>query len=150
MITKTGLAPRTAFFRTGRRILRASNGKLFHFQLHQDPMTRGMRFIQVSQEGKGVGHFDFEVSRRWLEVLYGTFATSLEQSYTEWAYSCLKDPAIEVFAPWGRHQKLLGMKIIRPNIPKFWKKFQFVWEDKDLVFYFASMRTPHARITLRR
>jgi hypothetical protein len=131
-------------------------------------MTHQGHYITVSQAKHEVGHFDFYVGKGELQVRYGTFATSPDgESYSEWSSSCLKTLAIEVenvwrtryrgigsslvslALQWGRHKGLDRMLIIKPRTPAFWLKLRFVWQGEDLAFYFATMRTPLARITLR-
>jgi len=154
-----------------RRVeLGPNNSFVFSFRLKLDPMTR-MNYVQIFHNQRPIGHFDFNMDHSFMSVRYGTWETSedyssAQGSYSEWSTSCLKGPAIEVeqeyreryrglgsamvtFAlNWGRQEGLLGMRILDPRTPDFWKKLGFTPEGKDLVFDFSTHRIPPYKIEI--
>jgi len=167
MIIKPSYNSIRSFLRTGLRLVKAPDKRVFLFALKSDPMTR-MQYIAVKSEQQAVGHFDFDLKKDWMNVQYGSFATSPSDTYTEWSSSCLKDPAIEVYLDWrkiyrgigrsmvalslqwGKSQDLCGMRIIDPRTPKLWENLNFVHRVPDQVFIFDNMRIPRCGIHLRK
>lgn len=128
-----------------------------------------MNCILINIGHEFIGHFDFSIMQKWMEVQYGAFLTSHpHESYQDWLYGCLKATAIEVHPHyrnryrgigrtlvshslyWGKGQGLKGMKIINPRTPNFWKKLNFVYNGPDQVFIFGKMRIPRCGIHLRK
>jgi hypothetical protein len=128
-----------------------------------------MKYVLAFRGKQEVGHFDFteNVNNGWLNVRYGTFATSAENSYSEWADSYQRDMAIKVDKEcrtdhrglgsalvsislyYGKKKGLIGMRIIEPNTPAFWRKLGFVEDGNDLIFNFSNQAIPLVRIKQR-
>ncbi|MBI5699342.1 hypothetical protein HZC35_03405 [Candidatus Saganbacteria bacterium] len=145
-----------------RNLPRVGKIPAFSFRVQIDHMT-GMHYVEARQGNHYAGHFDFNLEGRWMYVHYGTLKFSSAESLSEWS-SCTKGPAIEVAEQsrahlrgigsslvslalsWGKRKGLLGMKIIQPRTPTFWRKLKFAPDGKDLVFYFATQRILPIRI----
>ncbi len=141
----------------------------FRFKINADQMSR-MHYVEVLRWGRSAGHFDFTIGQKELLVRYGCFATSSEQSFSDWADSAIKEIAIEVGPEikkefrgigsamvsialvYARRRGLEGMRIMNSNpaTHPFWEKLGFRHEGDDLLFKFGESPIPLIQITRKK
>ncbi|MFH1825998.1 MAG: hypothetical protein ABH823_01730 [bacterium] len=128
-----------------------------------------MSYIQIqSTSKKSIGHFDFEIKKRWMLVEYGTFATDpSDNNLSEWTYSAIRDVAIEVEEDyltkyaglgramvslalhWGEKNGRSGMIITDARSARYWEKLGFYPNGENMILTFANRPIPPIKIELR-